>query len=90
MAEDGDGLREQRRDRVREAGERRRRQRLRAAVTGQVGDEQPPPGEQGRHLRVVPGGAAEAVQEQKRPPLAAPEDPEPDAPRVVEAHVEAP
>ena len=55
------------REDVGEPGQGRgRRQRRRAAVARQVGDQQPPAREERRQLREVPGRAAEAVDEQQR------------------------
>ena len=91
VTEHADGLGEERRDGVgirREAVSRRRRRR--AAVPGQVGDDERPRAEQRHELREVPGGACDAVEEQERPPLAvAVEGPEPHPADLVEPLLEA-
>jgi hypothetical protein len=90
VADDAYRLVEDGRDRVGEAGERGRGQRRRAAVPGQVRRDQVTAREAGGHVREVPGGAAEAVQQQDRRALSRPgEDTEAGAAHVVEPLLEA-
>ena len=84
------GAVQQRRKSVREAAERgRRRERRRATVTGQIRDDQAPSVQMRLQLGEVPGGAAEAVHQQKRGAVTALERPDPDAPPLVDPLFEA-
>jgi hypothetical protein len=58
-------------------------------VAGKIRNQEPPSRQERRDLRPVPGGTAKAVQEQKRRPLAALEDPEACSANLVEALREA-
>ena len=90
VADDVDRPGEAGRNRVGVPGEtHRRRERRRAAVAGQVGDEQAPARQEGRQLGEVPGGPAEAVDEEERRPFAALPDPHARAAILDDAGLEA-
>jgi len=83
------GLVEQAGEDVGEPGEGRGGKRRGAAVARQVGDDEPPPGEEGRERLEVPGGPAVAVdQEERRALPAALEDADPRPAALVEAAIE--
>jgi len=67
---------EQPAEHVGEARKARRRQRRRAAVARQVGDQEPPPGQERGELLEVPRRPAEAVHEQERRPFPGREEPD--------------
>ena len=54
-----------------------------------IRDDEPPTGQQGRQLREVPGGSAEAVDQQEGWPLAALEGADPGPAPLVEPFLEA-